>query len=84
MIKCLLCNFATNDQNELKEHLHNVDRDNQFFINLFRRQNNSFCRRRCLRCNEVSLNHRFKVNHDFLVHFGTDRDADEERSLFVL
>ena len=82
MTRCLLCTFATNDQNELKERyidLDNVDRDNKFFISLFRRQNNVFSQRRCLRCNAILWNHRFKVIHDFLVHYGAGRDACKEK-----
>ena len=78
---------STNDQNGLKEHyidLHKVDRDNQYFINLFRRQNNVFRTRRCLRCNEILLNHRFKVNHDFLVHYGAGRDGYGEKPVIFV
>ena len=81
-MKCLLCNFGSNDQSELKERyidLHNVDHDNKFFIKLFRKQNHVFCPRKCLRCSELLLNHRFKVNHYFLVHHVAGRDAYEEK-----
>ena len=83
-MKYLRSNFTLSDSEDLKEHyidFHKVDLDNQFFINLFKRQNNVFSPRKCLRCNEFLLNHRFKVNHDFLVHYGAGRDAFEEKSL---
>ena len=81
-MKCLLCTCASNDSEDLKEHcidVHKVDCDNQFFINLFKRQKNVFCQRKCLMYDEFLLNHQFKVNHDFLVHCGTGRDAFEEK-----
>lgn len=57
----------------------NVDCDNQFFINLFKKQINVFRPKRCLRCNEILLNHHSKVKHDFLVHYGVCRDTYEEK-----
>ena len=81
-MECLPCNFGSNYQNELKEHyidLHNVDHDNKFFIKLLRKQNHVFGPRKCLRCNELLLNHRFEVNHKFLVHYGAGRDAYKEK-----
>ena len=81
-MKCLLCNFGSNDQSELKEHyidLHNVDHDNKFFIKLLRKQNHVFRPRKCLRCNELLLNHQFEINHDFLVHYSAGRDVFGEK-----
>ena len=81
-MKCLLCNFVPNDSEDLKEHymdFHKVDQDNQFFINLFKRQNNVFRPRKCLRHHEFLLNHRFKVNHNFLVHYAAGRDVFEKK-----
>ena len=34
-----------------------------------------------MRCDEFLLNHGFKVNHDFLVHYGAGRDAFEKKPL---
>ena len=54
-MKCLLRNFTSNESEDLKEHyidLPKVDPDNQFFINLLKRQNNVFSPRICLRCDE--------------------------------
>ena len=56
-----------------------MEQDNQFFVNLFKRLNNAFRQRKCLRCDEFLLSHRFKVNHDFVVHYGAGRDAFEEK-----
>ena len=83
-MRCLLCNFTLTDSEDVKEYyvdFHKVDRDNQLFTNLFQRQNNIFHQRKCLRCDEFLLNHRFKAKHDFLVHYGAGRDALEEKSL---
>ena len=74
--------FVSNGSKDLKKHyvdLHKVDQENQFFINLFKRQNNVFCPRKCLRCDKFLLNHRFKVNHHFLAHYGAGRDVFEEK-----
>ena len=76
-----MCNFTSSDSENLKEHyidFHKVDRGNRFFINLFKRQNNVFHPRKCLRFDKFLFNQRFKVNHDFLVHYGAGRDAFEE------
>ena len=56
-----------------------MDHDNKFFIKLFRKQNHVFRPRKCLRCNELLLNHQFKVNHNFLVHYGAGREVYEEK-----
>ena len=80
-MKCLLCNFTLNNSEDLKKRyidFQRVDRDNQFFINLFKRKNNVFRLSKCLTCDEFLLNHRFKVNHNFLVHYGAGRDAFEK------
>ena len=58
-----------------------TNRDNQFFVNLFKKQNNIFCPRKCLRWLNFLLNHPFKVNNDFLVHYGAGRDPFEEKPL---
>ena len=81
-MKCLLCIFVPNDSEDLKEHymdFHKADQDNQFFIDLFKRQNNVFRPRKCLRRHEFLLNHRFKVNHNFLVHYAAGRDVFEKK-----
>ena len=54
---------------------------NQFFINLFKGQNNVFRPKKCLRCDEFLLNHRFKVNNGFLVPYSADRDAFGEKPI---
>ena len=83
-MKCVLCNITSSDSEDLKEHridFHKANRDNQFFINLFNGQNNVLHPKKCLRCDEFLLNHQFKVNYNFLVHYGAGRDHFEEQLL---
>ena len=82
-MKCLLCNFASNDSEDLKEHyLSRISQsESKFFINLFKRQNSVFRPRRCLRCDGFLLNRWFKVNHDFLVHYCESRDAFDKKPM---
>ena len=83
-MKCLLCQYISNDINKLKEHYlkyHNVDENNLFFKKLIdqkKNKKNVIHRRKCNYCNEfVFLN---KADHDFLKHyergivFGADSD----------
>ena len=81
-MKCLLCNFESNGSDDVKKHyldFHNVVRNNQFFITLFKKQNNVFHGKRCLRCNEFLPSSCFKVNLDFLVHGDAGRNVFEEK-----
>ena len=83
-MKCLLCNFVSNESEDLKErhiNFRKVDEDSQFFINLFKRQNNVFRPRKCLRCDRFLFNHWVRVNHDFLVDYGADRDVSDEKTV---
>ena len=69
-MKCLLCDFITNDKEDLKKHyihLHNADENNYFFKRLIDHKNNTFYQKNCQYCNEfVFLN---KIEHDFLKHY---------------
>ena len=68
-MKCLSCDFISNETNEVKNHylnFHKVDRNNVFFKRLFEDQNNVFHERRCVRCNEFLPTTKFKSYHDFL------------------
>ena len=81
-MKCLLCYFQSNDLKDVKKHyidFHNVDRNNHFFINLFKKQNDVFHGKKCLRYNEFSTSGRFKVNHDFLAHYHAGKSMFEEK-----
>ena len=79
-MKCLLCNFESNGSDDVKKHysdFHNVVWNNQFFIRLFKNQNNVFHGKRCLRCNEFLPSSRFRVNLDFLVQCDVGRKVFE-------
>ena len=81
-MKCLLRKFISSNSEDLKEYyidFHKVDRYYKFLIKLFKRQNNVFRPMKCLNCDKFLLNHRFKVNHDFLAHYSAGRDAFEEK-----
>ena len=81
-MKCLLCNFESNGSDDVKKHyldFHNVVQNNQFFITLFKKQNNVFHGKRCLRCNEFLPSSCFKVNLDFLVYCDAGRNVFEEK-----
>ena len=70
-MKCLLCNFQSNESDEFKKHyleFCNVDQNNQFFIKLFKKQNSVFHGKKCLRCSEF-----------FLVHYEAGRNVFEEK-----
>ena len=69
-MKCLLCNFTTNEKNKLKNHYikyHNVDKDNSFFKKLIDQRNNVIHGRKCKDCNEFVFSN--KITHDFLKHY---------------
>ena len=82
MKKCLLCNFQSNDSEDVRKHyidFDNVDRNNRFFIKLFKKQNKVFHGKKCLSCCEFLRSSRFKVNNDFLAHYHAGKNAFEEK-----
>ena len=83
-MKCLLCQYNTNDKIQLKEHYikyHNVDEDNLFFKKLIDQKNNVIHGRKCKDCNQFVFSN--KVNHDFLKHYekGLSIDFDFDSDL---
>ena len=86
-MKCLLCNFKSNEKLEVENHylnFYNVDKNNIFFQRLFDEKNNVFHGRRCVRCEEFILTTRFKLFHDFLKHYNEGKDnIVEEKPLTV-
>ena len=83
-MKCLLCDFESNDLESIRKHyldFHNVDWNNQFFKKLFKQQNNVFHGKKCIRCNEFLRNSRYKFIHDFLVHYDPGKNLFEEKPL---
>ena len=76
-MKCLLCNFTTNENTKLKNHYikyHNVDKTNSFFKKLIDQRNNVIHGRKCKDCNEFVFSN--KITHDFLKHY--DKGFDKE------
>ena len=80
-MKCLLCQYKTNDKTELKKHYlkyHNVDENNLFFKKLIDQRNNVIHGRKCKDCNEFVFSN--KVNHDFLKHYDKGLSIDFDSS----
>ena len=81
-MKCLLCKYESNYLMNLKKHnldFHAVDKNNRFFIKLFKRQNNFFYGKNCIRCNEFLANSQSKIVYDFLTHYDAGKDVFEEK-----
>ena len=71
-MKCLLRDFKSNDLENVRKHyldFHIVDQNNHFFKKLFKKQNNVFHGKKCVRYDEFLPNSSYKVIHDFLVHY---------------
>ena len=86
-MKCLLCEFNSNESQKLKDHyinFHKVDSENLFFKKLFKNQNNVFHGKRCVRrCNKFLPTTKFKSYHDFLKHYELGKNFIEEKLLIV-
>ena len=85
-MKCLLCNFKSNEKLEVENHylnFHNVDKTNVFFQRLFDEKNNVFHGRRCVRCDEFIPTTKFKLFHDFLKQYGEGKNIVEEKPVIV-
>ena len=79
-MKCLLCEFNTNDKNQLKSHYlkyHNVDKNNLFFKKLIDQKSNVIHGRKCKNCNDFIFSN--KTVYDFLKHY--DRGFMEKESI---
>ena len=85
-MKCLLCNFKSNEKLEVENHylnFHNVDKTNVFFQRLFDEKNNFFHGRRYVRCDEFIPTTNFKLFHDFLKHYSDGKNIVEEKPVIV-
>ena len=63
-MKCLLCDFKSNNTSELKDHslnFHNVDRENSFSKDYLKTRTIFFVK--CVRCNEFLPTTKFKSYH---------------------
>ena len=85
-MKCLLCNFKSNEKLDVENHylnFHNVDKTNVFFQRLFDEKNNVFHGRRCVRCDEFIPTMKFKLFHDFLKHYSDGKNLVEEKPVII-
>ena len=85
-MKCLLCNFTSNETQKMKDHYiahHKVDIENQFFKKLFDGKKNVFYGKKCVRCSEFLPTSRYKNYHDFLKHYESGKNIIEEKPLLV-
>ena len=80
-MKCLSCDFKSNEKTEVENHylnFHNVDKNNIFY-----EKNNVFHGRRCVRCEEFIPTTKFKLFHDFLKHYSNGKNIIEEKPILV-
>ena len=85
-MRCLLCNFQSNDQKEVKNHFINfyrVDSKNEFFKKIFVEDKTLFYRKRCLRCQEYLPTSRFKIYHNFLKHYNDGETVVDNKPITV-
>ena len=83
-MKCLLCDFESNFLESVRKHyldFHNVDQNNQFLKKLFKKKNNVFHEKKCVRYNEFLSSSRCKIIHYFLVHYEAGKNVFEEKPL---
>ena len=80
-MKCFLCKFKSNNSVDITKQCYNVDQINQFFVKLFKNQNNVVHGQKCLRCNEFLPSSCFKVYHDILVHYDAGKNVFEEKPI---
>ena len=75
-MKCLLCEYKSNNVDDIRKHYivyHKRNERNFFFLQLFDNQNGLICRD-CLRCHEFLMTKLFMAKHNFLKHY-----LDDER-----
>ena len=83
-MKCLLCDFKSNDLENVRKHyldFHNVNRNNHFLKKLFKKQNNSFHVKKYVRRYEFLPSSRYKVIHYSLVHYDAGKNVFEGKPL---
>ena len=87
-MKCLLCKFKPNNNEQLWEHYinyHNVDKDNKYFEKLFAKENDFLVAERCHKCNEFIPTLKYRNAHNFLKHYKEGREIiSEEKPINVV
>ena len=82
-MKCLLCNFQSNDQKDYYINFHRVDSKNELFKKIFAEDKNVFYGKRCLRCQEYLPTSRFKIYHNFLKHYDDGETVVDNKPITV-
>ena len=85
-MKCLLCNFQSNDQNKVRNHyinFHRVDSKSEFFKKIFAEDKNVFYGKRCFRCQDYLSTSRFKIYHNFLKHYNDGETVVDNKPITV-
>ena len=85
-MKSLLCNFNSNEPNEVREHyivFQKVDPKNEFFKKIFQGVRNFFHGKRFVRCQEFLPTSKFKINHDFLRHYENGKNVIKEKPVNI-
>ena len=82
-MKCLLCNFQSNDQKDYYINFHRVDSKNELFKKIFAEDKNVFYGKRCLRCQEYLPTSRFKIYHNFLKHYNDGETVVDNKPITV-
>ena len=82
-MKCLLCNFQSNDQKDYYINFHRVDSKNELFKKIFAEDKNVFFGKRCLRCQEYLPTSRFKIYHNFLKHYNDGETVVDNKSITI-
>ena len=85
-MKCLLCNFQSNDEKEVKNHYINflrVDSKNEFFKKIFVNDKNVLWGKRCLTCQEYLPTSGFKFYRNFLKHYNDGETVVDNKPITV-
>ena len=86
-MKCLLCNFNSNEPNEVRGHyitFDKVDPKTEFFKKIFPEVRSTFHGKRCVKCQEFLPTSKFKITHDFLKHYENGKNVIQQKSVNIL
>ena len=86
-MKCLLCSYKFENQNDLLNHYvtcYNIDENNWFFQKLFQIRDKTVLRQ-CVRCDEFLTTDKHKAVHNFLKHYEDGKSIPfEEKPVDIL
>ena len=87
-MKCLLCNFQSENKLEIENHyinFHNVDKKNKYFKKLMTDKNDVFVGERCMKCNEFIPTSGYRKSHNFLKHYKDGKNLlSEEKPISIV